>query len=277
MSLAAVRIESTPGPLNLTVAGDATSSKEIRLEAHFRDPRTAFLPRSTVARRTRGCPECPLSARLQIHRLRQRPRPQPRVLRQPTRLQRPRRRRLHPDGRWVAIAPPDGSAILALVAPKPGTEKYRLIGRDTQIGFISEDINATYDLWQQPRRPLSSPAPADHLRQSPSPRFQDIDGNAFELIGTDQFTREIEQQRQNAAERVEAERRTAQETRDRQTGPGPALPSNPPPTQNPRLRRRLHPGPSRRRRLLRLPRPRPPAPRPRHRRHRRQRHRRSAC
>jgi hypothetical protein len=50
------------------------------------------------------------------------------------------------DGRWVAVAPPDGQAILALVAPKPGTDKYRLIGRDTQIGFLSEDINATYEL-----------------------------------------------------------------------------------------------------------------------------------
>src|SRR5580658_7214067 len=44
------------------------------------------------------------------------------------------------DGRWVAIAPPDGAALLALVAPKSGTDKYRLIGRQTQIGFISEDI-----------------------------------------------------------------------------------------------------------------------------------------
>src|SRR4051794_29691351 len=30
--------------------------------------------------------------------------------------------------RWVAVAPPDGSTVLALLAPKPGTENYRLIG-----------------------------------------------------------------------------------------------------------------------------------------------------
>ena len=36
-------------------------------------------------------------------------------------------------GRWVAVAPPDGSAILALVAPKRGSENYKLIGRNTQI------------------------------------------------------------------------------------------------------------------------------------------------
>src|SRR5580704_12190870 len=32
------------------------------------------------------------------------------------------------DGRWVAIAPPDGQAILSLLAATPGTEKYRFIG-----------------------------------------------------------------------------------------------------------------------------------------------------
>ena len=46
-------------------------------------------------------------------------------------------------GRWVAIAPPDGNAILALLAPKRGSPNYKLIGRPTQIGFIAEDIYAT--------------------------------------------------------------------------------------------------------------------------------------
>ena len=32
-------------------------------------------------------------------------------------------------GRWVAVAPPDGSSILALIAPKRGSENYKLIGR----------------------------------------------------------------------------------------------------------------------------------------------------
>ena len=50
-------------------------------------------------------------------------------------------------GRWVAVAPPDGSAILALVAPKRGSENYKHIGRSTQIAFVSEDINATFELW----------------------------------------------------------------------------------------------------------------------------------
>jgi serine phosphatase RsbU (regulator of sigma subunit)/predicted enzyme related to lactoylglutathione lyase len=114
------------------------------------------------------------------------------------------------DGRWVAIAPPDGQAILALVAPKPGTDKYRLIGRETQIGFISEDINTTYELWQRHGVRFHQP-PQQTIFGITLARFQDIDGNGFELIGTDQFTREIEQERQVAAEKIESDRRTAQE------------------------------------------------------------------
>ena len=114
------------------------------------------------------------------------------------------------DGRWVAIAPPDGQAILALVAPKPGTDKYRLIGRETQIGFISEDINATYERWQRDGVRFHQP-PQQTIFGITFARFQDIDGNGFELIGTDEFTREIEQERQLAAAKVESDRRTAQE------------------------------------------------------------------
>jgi catechol 2,3-dioxygenase-like lactoylglutathione lyase family enzyme len=114
------------------------------------------------------------------------------------------------DGRWVAIAPPDGQAILALVAPKPGTDKYRLIGRETQIGFISEDINITYELWQKHGVRFHQP-PQQTIFGITFARFQDIDGNGFELIGTDQFTRQIEQERHIAAAKVESDRRTTQE------------------------------------------------------------------
>jgi serine phosphatase RsbU (regulator of sigma subunit)/predicted enzyme related to lactoylglutathione lyase len=114
------------------------------------------------------------------------------------------------DGRWVAIAPPDGQAILALVAPKTGTDKHRFIGRDTQIGFLSEDINATYELWLKLGVRFHQP-PQQTIFGITFARFQDIDGNGFELIGTDNFTREIEQERRRAAEKIEADRRTAQE------------------------------------------------------------------
>jgi serine phosphatase RsbU (regulator of sigma subunit)/catechol 2,3-dioxygenase-like lactoylglutathione lyase family enzyme len=114
------------------------------------------------------------------------------------------------DGRWVAIAPPDGSALLALVAPRPGTEKARLIGRATHIGFISEDINGTYDLWRSLGVRFLHP-PQQTIFGVTLAVFQDIDGNTFELVGSDQFTREMEQQRQIASDRIESERRTVQE------------------------------------------------------------------
>jgi serine phosphatase RsbU (regulator of sigma subunit)/predicted enzyme related to lactoylglutathione lyase len=114
------------------------------------------------------------------------------------------------DGRWVAIAPPDGSTVLALIAPKRGSENYKLIGRNTQVGFLSEDINATYEQWRNRGVRFHHP-PQQTLFGGTVAGFYDIDGNSFELLGSDQITREIERQRRQAAERLELERRSAQE------------------------------------------------------------------
>src|ERR1700733_12015081 len=46
--------------------------------------------------------------------------------------------------RWVAVAPPDGSAVLSLVAPKPDSKEYALIGRSTQVVFVTEDVAAKF-------------------------------------------------------------------------------------------------------------------------------------
>jgi serine phosphatase RsbU (regulator of sigma subunit) len=113
-------------------------------------------------------------------------------------------------GRWVAVAPPDGSAILALVAPKRGSENYKLIGRNTQISFIAEDINATFELWRSRGVRFLHP-PQKSLFGGASATFSDIDGNSFELLGSDEMSRDIEAQRQAIAEKLESERRAAQE------------------------------------------------------------------
>ena len=113
-------------------------------------------------------------------------------------------------GRWVAIAPPDGTTILALVAPKRGSENHKLIGRNTHIGFIAEDINATYELWRSRGVRFENP-PQAQLWGGTFARFMDPDGNCFELIASDEMSREIEDQRRAAEERLEAERRLAQE------------------------------------------------------------------
>jgi serine phosphatase RsbU (regulator of sigma subunit) len=113
-------------------------------------------------------------------------------------------------GRWVAIAPPDGSTILALVAPNRGTENYKLIGRHTQVAFIAEDIHATYDQWlSRGVRFLHPPQP--QLWGGIFSSFCDLDGNVFDLIGSDEMSRDIESQRRVNAEKLEQERRAAQE------------------------------------------------------------------
>src|ERR1700738_4387446 len=57
--------------------------------------------------------------------------------------------RLQSGDRWVAVAPPDGSAILALIAPKPSSEQYKLIGRATQVVFVTEDVTAKFLEWSK--------------------------------------------------------------------------------------------------------------------------------
>jgi serine phosphatase RsbU (regulator of sigma subunit)/predicted enzyme related to lactoylglutathione lyase len=114
------------------------------------------------------------------------------------------------DGRWVAVAPPDGSTVLALVAPRRGSENYKLIGRPTQIAFIAEDINATYEAWRSRGVRFHHP-PQKSLFGGTIAGFYDIDGNSFELLASDEMSREIEAQRRELAEKLELERRAAQE------------------------------------------------------------------
>ncbi len=47
----------------------------------------------------------------------------------------------------MAVALADGSAVLALVTPKPDREEYNLIGRSKQIVFVTEDVPAKFQEW----------------------------------------------------------------------------------------------------------------------------------
>jgi len=40
----------------------------------------------------------------------------------------------------VAVAPPDGTAVLTLTRLRPDSEEYKLIGRPTGIAFVTEDV-----------------------------------------------------------------------------------------------------------------------------------------
>src|SRR4026209_1947832 len=57
--------------------------------------------------------------------------------------------RLQSGERWVAVAPPDGTAILALVAPKPNSREYKLIGRATQVAFVTDNVLAKFHEWSK--------------------------------------------------------------------------------------------------------------------------------
>src|SRR5262245_36806619 len=113
-------------------------------------------------------------------------------------------------GRWVAVAPPDGSAVLAIVAPKPGEEGYDLIGRAKDIVFITEDVNATYEEWRK-RGVSFHNSPHTPTWGGIFTSFEDVDGNTFALVGFDEVSREIEAQRRAVSEKLESERRAAQE------------------------------------------------------------------
>jgi len=113
-------------------------------------------------------------------------------------------------GRWVAVAPPDGNTVLALITPKRKSEEYKLIGRCRHAVLVTEDVMAKFEEWGKRGVRFHHP-PQTTLWGGIFTRFDDVDGNSFALVGRDDFVREIEAQRRAAAEKLEAERRIAQE------------------------------------------------------------------
>src|SRR5262245_19181058 len=138
--------------------------------------------------------------------------------------------RLQTGQRWLAVAPPDGTAVLTLMTPEPDSELEKLIGRHTGVVFVTEDVAAKYVEWRKngvrfhhtPRLrrvkyvPHESPAPTLLGKQEPVwggvfTRFEDIDGNVYSLVSFDEMNQLVESQRRAAAEKLEAERRAAHE------------------------------------------------------------------
>jgi serine phosphatase RsbU (regulator of sigma subunit) len=113
-------------------------------------------------------------------------------------------------GRWLGVAPPDGHTVLSLVTPKRKSEEYKLIGRCRHTVLVTEDVMAKFDEWSQRGVRFHHP-PQTTLWGGIFARFDDLDGNSFVLVGRDDFVRDIEAQRRAAAEKVDAERRNAQE------------------------------------------------------------------
>ena len=132
-------------------------------------------------------------------------------------------------GRWVAVAPPDGNTVLALVTPKRNSEEYKLIGRSRHAVLVTEDVAAKYSEWKK-RGVRFHHTPRlrriKYLQQAPArvaeqtllfgdqppvwggvfTRFEDLDHNSFALVSLDEVSRAIEAQRRAVAEKLEAER-----------------------------------------------------------------------
>jgi serine phosphatase RsbU (regulator of sigma subunit) len=143
--------------------------------------------------------------------------------------------RLNSGQRWVAVSPPDGGAVLSLVEPGPRSPEHKLIGRATQVVFVTEDVVAKFREWHQRgvrfshtprlrRVQYERPGPDGEARAASAARgvpasvwgavftrFQDVDGNSFSLVSFDEESRAVEEQRRAAAEKREAERRAAHE------------------------------------------------------------------
>jgi serine phosphatase RsbU (regulator of sigma subunit) len=143
--------------------------------------------------------------------------------------------RLQSGKRWVAVAPPDGTAVLTLIQPSPDSPEYKLIGKATRVVFVTEDVVATYREWSErgvrfrhtPKlRRISyakhspdtyAPDPSiHHGDQSPIwgevfTRFEDPDRNSFALVSFDEVSKAVAAQRRAQEEKLEAERRAAHE------------------------------------------------------------------
>jgi serine phosphatase RsbU (regulator of sigma subunit) len=143
--------------------------------------------------------------------------------------------RLQSGQRWVGVAPPDGTAVLTLIAPDPESDEYKLIGRPTDVVFVTEDVVARYNEWRKrgvrfrhtPRlrrvkyeqKIAAERSAASTLLLGKQPpvwggvftRFEDIDRNSFALVSFDEMTQAVEAQRRVDAQKLEAERRAAHE------------------------------------------------------------------
>ena len=137
--------------------------------------------------------------------------------------------------RLLAVAPPDGSAVLTLIEARPDSPQARLVGRATQVVFVTEDVPATYAEWRRrgvrfrsaPRlrrvvyeqSDVDRGASSGHAAAEPDrsawggvfTRFEDPDRNSFALVSFDEVSRAVEAQRRAAAEKQETERRAAHE------------------------------------------------------------------
>jgi serine phosphatase RsbU (regulator of sigma subunit) len=163
--------------------------------------------------------------------------------------------RVESGERLVAVSPPDGTAVLTLIQPDPHSPQHRLIGRATQVVFVTENLPATYHEWRsrgvrfrgtprlrrvdyEPTTP-AAPGASSHPRDEHTSawggmfaRFEDIDRNSFALVSFDAVSRAVEAQHRASIEKQEADRRAAQELEIARQVQARLFPQRPPTLQS---------------------------------------------
>jgi hypothetical protein len=102
-------------------------------------------------------------------------------------------------GRWIAVAPPDGTGMVVLVEPEPESQEYDLIGRSRHVIFVAEDVVANFQEWSKRGVRFRQP-PQAATWGGMQTGFEGLDGNSFVLVGYDAATREFEAQRRASQE-----------------------------------------------------------------------------
>ena len=113
--------------------------------------------------------------------------------------------------RRVAVAPPDGTALLSLRAAGPGSQEYQQVGHCGPIVFFTDDVKSKFEEWSAGGVRFRSGIQVVKGEGPLYAEFEDLDGNSFTLAGVDGLTRALEERRRALAYKEEAERRAAQE------------------------------------------------------------------
>src|SRR5215469_1972972 len=139
--------------------------------------------------------------------------------------------RLPSGDRWLVVSPPDGTAMISLVAPDSSAKERSLIGRATQISFVTENLSAKFEEWRE-RGVRFHGSPCHQPGGSICVTFEDVDRNSFTLLSYDETTQEIESQRRAHAERRELEQRAMLELEIARQTQARLFPQAPPPLKS---------------------------------------------
>ena len=112
--------------------------------------------------------------------------------------------------RWLAVSPTDGTAMLVLATPRPGSREQSLIGQRTGIAFFTDDVLSKCKEWSD-RGVYFHHEPRPSGDGQISTTFEDVDGNRFTLAGVEHVTREVEEERRAHLKRHETELKAAHE------------------------------------------------------------------